>query len=182
MAFRKYSSELRTQAMGLWATGKSMAEVAKELNLRSWRIPQRWKDDNYPESWESYKEELRKKTVAKMQESQLDSIKTVKVRHQGWLRALGSQTASMLIRKAQNDVLDSDVALDAFREALERESELYIPLKESISMRRSRGSSSISGAAMMKPTGEVGMLLQLNEMYDAGRRKIPGHKTDESEG
>lgn len=160
----KFSSEQKTRAMVLWAEGMPMKKIAETIGVRSWHTVANWKRDNYPDSWTKFKREHLEKTAKKLQDETLDSMASVKARHQKMLRSISGATGSMLAKQAAENKLDPEVARMTFFDAVESEQKLYLPLE----MALAQGVASRQGLKV-QGSGEF-VLTYMEEEYERTRR------------
>jgi len=156
---RKYGDEIRMAAFDMFCEGKGVSEIAKELKMHHQAI-QRLKNQNWPESWAEARLKRVEAKTKKIEEEALEKFENVQARLQKTWRAVSNAAAGKLIRAAQANTLDDDIALEALVAAGKEELKLYLPLDQQFQQNQ------ISVGAFAKPTGEIGVIAALNQVFE----------------
>lgn len=166
-----YSVELKTRAMVYWASGYSMTEVAKMIGLSNFRIIDRWKAQNMPCNWDEMRAATKQKQVVTEVKRAMATLEDVRSKQQDRFSKAQDIALAYIAKTAGAGLLNHEVAADVLFKSADHEQRLFLPLEVAQAPR----GQTMSAAAYAKPSGELGVMVTLNQMFEEahGRSSQP---------
>lgn len=160
---RKYSDEFRMECFDLYCGGMSPSKIAQKMGVTGKTI-QRLKAAKWPDNWDKCRAQRVAKQVELIQETALESIEKIRARHSKKLQSAIDLAIHLLARKARDGTLNEITAQQVLFKAMAEEQKLHLPLEDVHVTKDSKFGGAVG--AFAKPTGEVGVLMTLNKMFE----------------
>lgn len=166
---RKYDEATRMRIFDLYCEGKQFAQITEETGVNK-RYISAQKYNKWPEDWDKARAERVRKKAEIVEEQALERFEAAHARLQRMYRSVSSHAAGQLQRKAAKDLLPDDIALEAMLKSGEEERKLYLPVADALGLNKPQ--AGMSFAAMVKGGGEIGVLANLNKLFEEKNGKL----------
>ena len=123
---RKYPPEVMAQAVELYAQGKTIPQVAREIGVPQGTV-NGWYDRNYPENWTERREQRIRALTDRAEEETLEAYAKVIKRQQQIWKAVQMRLLNRIAKSSDADLATKD-AIQGLPEAVKEERKLYADL------------------------------------------------------
>ena len=155
--------------MALWASGKSIRAVEKEIGVSAQCVVN-WKKKNQPGDWEKYRELLQANMLQKFEEATLLSITNMRTRQQKRIDNMQIASMNAFVGKVKEAKVTGETAAETFAEMIRLETSLYVAPEQAI---QTRGGSMTAAAAVKTGEGAVEVLVAMNQLFEETHGSAP---------